>query len=357
MLIILFILYCPFIICQLRNLYLWEFWLAFWSSFQAGYPTVLSYIALSAVVATSSHIAGLPITAGRLQSASYAIMSLIGALCSLPWLYTTMGRVGGYAARVAEQLQTSRDLRTSREQETMPPTMGCSNGSEGRDGIQVDVPMIEVRNVSVITPAAEPSPPLERTWQGGRRIEASDTDKDLTAPVKSVPMLPLLADPEFNEGTSALGHDSVLPLSPGQLLRGVSFSVHYGSSLLLEGPSGSGKTSLIRVLAGLWRHNHGTIQYSKASVSSPLLKAAHPSTLPTSSTSPGLVTGLSGTQQVDAGSTQDSNEENAAPPVVVVPQRPYLVPEASIRQQLLLGTGAAPGNASLDDGIRCALLD
>ncbi|MEO1619337.1 MAG: ABC transporter ATP-binding protein, partial [Planctomycetota bacterium] len=45
-----------------------------------------------------------------------------------------------------------------------------------------------------------------------------------------------------------------------QALRGVEFCLHEGERLAFLGPNGAGKTSLIRVLAGRTRPDHGSIK-------------------------------------------------------------------------------------------------
>lgn len=44
------------------------------------------------------------------------------------------------------------------------------------------------------------------------------------------------------------------------LLRGLSFTVLPGRSLLIMGPAGAGKTTLLRVIAGIWPYGKGRIE-------------------------------------------------------------------------------------------------
>jgi vitamin B12/bleomycin/antimicrobial peptide transport system ATP-binding/permease protein len=50
------------------------------------------------------------------------------------------------------------------------------------------------------------------------------------------------------------------------LLRGVTFTVERGGSLLIVGPSGSGKTTLLRAIAGIWPFGRGRIRLSKGTI-------------------------------------------------------------------------------------------
>ncbi|MBV8226454.1 MAG: ABC transporter ATP-binding protein/permease [Verrucomicrobia bacterium] len=50
------------------------------------------------------------------------------------------------------------------------------------------------------------------------------------------------------------------------LLRGVTFQVERGASLLIEGPSGSGKTTLLRAIAGIWPFGHGKIRLGRGQI-------------------------------------------------------------------------------------------
>lgn len=46
------------------------------------------------------------------------------------------------------------------------------------------------------------------------------------------------------------------------LIQNVSLQIKRGESLLIEGPNGCGKTTLLRVIRGLWPHFSGTVQVS-----------------------------------------------------------------------------------------------
>jgi putative ATP-binding cassette transporter len=50
------------------------------------------------------------------------------------------------------------------------------------------------------------------------------------------------------------------------LLRGVTFQVERGASLLIEGRSGSGKTTLLRAIAGIWPFGHGKIRLGRGQI-------------------------------------------------------------------------------------------
>jgi vitamin B12/bleomycin/antimicrobial peptide transport system ATP-binding/permease protein len=50
------------------------------------------------------------------------------------------------------------------------------------------------------------------------------------------------------------------------LLRGVTFTVERGGSLLIVGPSGSGKTTLLRAIAGIWPFGRGKIRLTKGRI-------------------------------------------------------------------------------------------
>jgi vitamin B12/bleomycin/antimicrobial peptide transport system ATP-binding/permease protein len=62
--------------------------------------------------------------------------------------------------------------------------------------------------------------------------------------------------------TAALHVDGLdLDLPTGQpLLRGLSFTVRPGRSLLIAGPVGSGKTTVLRAIAGIWPYGNGRIE-------------------------------------------------------------------------------------------------
>jgi heme exporter protein A len=50
------------------------------------------------------------------------------------------------------------------------------------------------------------------------------------------------------------------------VFEGLSFALAPGSALLLTGPNGSGKSSLLRLMAGLARPDHGTIAWDGESI-------------------------------------------------------------------------------------------
>merc|ERR1712129_665534 len=75
------------------------------------------------------------------------------------------------------------------------------------------------------------------------------------------------------------------------LLNKFNFSINLGENVLIVGPNGSGKSSLIRIVSGLWTQSKGSIQINK--------------------------------QHEDC--------------IYFLPSRSYLVPQLSIRKQLLYG--------------------
>ena len=70
------------------------------------------------------------------------------------------------------------------------------------------------------------------------------------------------------KGTGGVAVDHLdLDLPDGTpLLRGVTFTVERGGSLLIVGPSGSGKTTLLRAIAGIWPFGHGRIRLTKGQI-------------------------------------------------------------------------------------------
>ena len=83
--------------------------------------------------------------------------------------------------------------------------------------------------------------------------------------------------------------------------------------VLIRGPNGAGKSSLFRVLAGVWQPREGTVSM------------------------PGLVGSSSGTTDSPVA---------GRPSVMFLPQRPYLVPGATLRENLLYPTATAAGTAN-----------
>jgi putative ATP-binding cassette transporter len=70
------------------------------------------------------------------------------------------------------------------------------------------------------------------------------------------------------KGTGGVAVDHLdLDLPDGTpLLRGVTFTVERGASLLIVGPSGSGKTTLLRAIAGIWPFGRGRIRLTRGSI-------------------------------------------------------------------------------------------
>jgi vitamin B12/bleomycin/antimicrobial peptide transport system ATP-binding/permease protein len=63
-----------------------------------------------------------------------------------------------------------------------------------------------------------------------------------------------------NEGSGLVVDDLDLDLPKGTpLLRGITFSVDPGSSLLITGPAGAGKSVLLRAIAGIWPFGRGLV--------------------------------------------------------------------------------------------------
>ena len=63
-----------------------------------------------------------------------------------------------------------------------------------------------------------------------------------------------------NEGAGVVVDDLDLDLPKGaSLLRGITFNVNAGSSLLITGPAGSGKSVLLRAISGIWPFGRGLV--------------------------------------------------------------------------------------------------
>ncbi len=203
------------------RLYGWQWALAAWGGFEAGYPNVLGFMAVLVLVLASGPAAfaatdpnpgtGEAIDGAKLSQAAYAAAAFIGALCTLPsvWAQTAQVRgafsntditvilisslqLAGHAARVAEALRALAALSS-----------GDGSGQQ---------PAIAVSDDGSVSIAATvvPAPLLAPTSAGPAAVSASRWP--LRAPAVS--------------------------LAPGQ-------------HLLVCGPVGAGKTSLLRAWAGL----------------------------------------------------------------------------------------------------------
>jgi vitamin B12/bleomycin/antimicrobial peptide transport system ATP-binding/permease protein len=63
-----------------------------------------------------------------------------------------------------------------------------------------------------------------------------------------------------NQGAGVVADNLDLDLPTGaSLLRGISFAVDIGSSLLVTGPAGAGKSVLLRAIAGIWPFGRGLV--------------------------------------------------------------------------------------------------
>ena len=66
-----------------------------------------------------------------------------------------------------------------------------------------------------------------------------------------------------NEGAGVAADNLDLDLPDGtSLLRGITFNVEAGSSLLITGPAGAGKSVLLRAIAGIWPFGRGQVTLS-----------------------------------------------------------------------------------------------
>jgi len=63
--------------------------------------------------------------------------------------------------------------------------------------------------------------------------------------------------------------DVSLALGGRPILEHVSFTVGRGEFVCIVGPSGCGKTTLLRLIAGLWPRDRGTVDYEGAAVAGP----------------------------------------------------------------------------------------
>ena len=92
-------------------------------------------------------------------------------------------------------------------------------------------------------------------------IEATDSwrrlERLLDAVPSAPPRMPLPAH------TGALGVEGVVAAAPGSqqaILRGVSFALQPGKSLVVVGPSAAGKSTLARLLTGVWPASSGKVR-------------------------------------------------------------------------------------------------
>lgn len=86
------------------------------------------------------------------------------------------------------------------------------------------------------------------------------------------------SDPSLHQGLPALSlHDIAMSFGSNAVLKGVTMTLHAGTVTALLGANGAGKSTLIKILAGVYSGNGGTIEVAGEPVvmDSPLASAHH----------------------------------------------------------------------------------
>eukprot|EP01138_Halocafeteria_seosinensis_P007823 gb/GECG01007993.1/.p1 GENE.gb/GECG01007993.1/~~gb/GECG01007993.1/.p1 ORF type:complete len:1513 (+),score=160.09 gb/GECG01007993.1/:1-4539(+) len=194
------------------SLYIWQFLLSSWTSFQGSFPEVLGLIA-TAVLCWHFN-SGVHSISDIAQSVA-SIRALTAAMCFLPSVLSKAGLIFGYAHRVGALV----DILRSRLRETPP-----SQTSEPR-----------IKGHSGSTLCSHPE---------GTTSEAATVS---TESLVSVSGLSLVIGSE---------EETVLRIGP------VNFTVERYRHTLIEGPSGCGKSTLLRAIAGLVPSAANCIRFS-----------------------------------------------------------------------------------------------